>query len=173
MDSGPVVSLYDARMTVTGPNGERIIDAHDWFRGVRRTALEPGELLTAVTFPLPPGPHGGCFVKLGRYKGEDLAQVQAAVMALPGYTYRVAFGAVAPVPVRARKIEELMQGKPLTGPLTRAALDLIPLAISPISDVRAGKEYRLHMAQVMFKRAIHAAVQRMNSSGPAYGIPLI
>jgi carbon-monoxide dehydrogenase medium subunit len=173
MNSGPVMCLYDARVTLSGPRGERTVAAHDWFTGVRRTAIQPAEILTAITFPVPAPRQGACFVKLGRYAGEDLAQVIVAVLVLPDHHCRVGFGAVATVPLRAPRIEALLQGKVPDETLIRAAQDLIDSEIKPITDIRASKEYRLHMAKIMFKRALTAAVQRFRGAGPAYGTPLI
>ncbi len=173
MNSGPVICLYDAQITLFGPRGERTVAARDWFTGVRRTAIQASEILTAITFPVPAPRQGACFVKLGRYAGEDLAQVIVAVLVLPDHRCRVGFGAVAPVPLRATRIETLLQGKIPDGALIRAAQDLIDIEIKPITDIRATKEYRLHMAKVMFKRALTAAVQRFQGAGPAYGTPLI
>ena len=97
-DAGPVLLAAGASLQAAGPNGERTIPLSDWFLGPRRTSLAEGELVTGITIPLP-GPHGGCYLKLGRYRGEDLAQASVAVLALPGRRYRIAFGAVAPAVV--------------------------------------------------------------------------
>ncbi len=169
MDSGPVICVYDAQIMLCGPNGQRTVPAQQWFTGVRRTAIEAAEIVTAITFPVPALPQGACFVKLGRYAGEDLAQVIVAVLVLPDHHYRVSFGAVAPVPVRARKIEALLQGKVIDDSLISAAQELVDVTITPITDIRASKEYRLHMAKVMLKRALHTARLRFQGTGPAYG----
>jgi CO/xanthine dehydrogenase FAD-binding subunit len=173
IDSGPVLCLYDAQITVRGPVGTRNIAVKDWFRGVRQTAIKEAEIVTSIRFPLPAKSHGGCFIKLGRYSGEDLAQALVAVLALPGHQYRISFGSVAPVPLRALQMEASVNGKPLTDELIKEAQSLIAGEISPISDIRASKEYRLHMSEVMFERAIKAAVARLEGTGPAYGTALI
>jgi carbon-monoxide dehydrogenase medium subunit len=126
-------------------------------------------IAAAITIPLPAPKHAGCFVKLGRYKGEDLAQASVAVLALPKRKYRVAFGSVAPVPIRAKKIEKVLDGNPLDDQLLGSAKELIPEEISPITDIRASQEYRMHMCGVMFERAIKAAVARLDGTGPEYG----
>lgn len=173
MDSGPVLMVYEARLNLTGPDGNQTLPVSQWFKGPRQTAVKTGELVTSITVPLPAGNHGGCYLKLGRYKGEDLAQASVAILALQNNRYRVAFGSVAPTPVRAAEIETLMNGKSPDDDLMNAALDLIPKEIKPISDVRASKEYRMHMCKIMFTRGLKAAVARMNDNGPAYGTPLI
>ncbi len=172
-DSAPLLVAYEALVIVQGPKGKRKVAAAKWFKGNRKTDLKKGELVTAIEFKLPAKQHGGCFVKLGRYSGEDLAQASVLVLALPDHIYRVAFGSVAPVPVRAVKVEDLLNGKGISGGLIRQAQEMIPTIISPITDIRASKEYRLQMCQVMFERGLRAAVDRLNGGGPAYGTSLI
>jgi len=172
-DSGPVLLVYDAKVLVKGPQGERKIPLSEWFRGPKETALSAGELVTGVAVPLPEKRHAGCYVKLGRYRGGDLAQASVAVLALAGDNYRVAFGAVGPTPVRARKIESLINGKKIESKVIEDAKELISQEISPITDIRAAKEYRTHMVNVMFERGIRAATARLSGKGPAYGTSLI
>jgi carbon-monoxide dehydrogenase medium subunit len=173
MDSGPILELYDAEVYISGPGCNFRLPASEWFKGSRKTAIKKLNIVTSIVIPLPAEKHAGCFVKLGRYKGEDLAQASVAVLALPNHQYRVAFGSVAPVPIRAKKIENALNGKSLTGNRIKTAINLIPGEISPITDVRATREYRLHMCQVMFERAIKAAAERLDGAGPPYGTALI
>ena len=172
-DSAPLLAAYEALVCVQGAKGKRKVAAAKWFKGNRKTDLKKGELVTAIEFPMPAKKHAACFVKLGRYSGEDLAQASVLVLALPEHRYRIAFGSVAPVPIRATKIEGLLNGKGISGGIIRQAQELIPAVISPITDIRASKEYRLQMCQVMFERGLRAAVERLNGGGPAYGTNLI
>ena len=172
MDSGPLLAAYDALIITAGPNGERKIPAENWFIASRKTAIQKGEIVTGVSISSP-GKHGSCFVKLGRYEGEDLAQVNLIILALKDGTFRVSFGSVAPIPVRAKKIESLINGKTITPSLIEEACKLIEMEIKPITDIRATKEYRMHMAKIMFERGLNAAVSRLNGGGPEFGKNLI
>ena len=173
MDSGPLLMAYDTTVQVVGQKGERNISVTEWFVAPRKTALQKGELVTGVSLPYPKVKHAGCWVKLGRYTGEDLAQVNLLILAMANGTFRVSFGAVAPVPVRAKKVEKLLNGQTITPSLIEKAKQLIEEEIKPITDVRATKEYRMHMAKVMFERGLNAAIKRLNGSGPEYGISVI
>jgi len=173
LDSGPALLLYEATVVVKGKDGERRIPIEEWFLGPRKTALKEGELVEYIEIPLPQKKHAGCYVKLGRYNGEDLAQVGVGVLVLSGNEYRVAFCAVGPKPTRAKKIESLLNGKELSDSLIEEAEKLVEEEISPITDIRATKEYRMHMAKVMLDRALKAAVERLNGKGPDYGTRLI
>lgn len=171
-DAGPVLLTADASLQVSGPNGERTVPLAQWFLGPRRTALGDGELVTAVTIPLA-GPHGGCYLKLGRYRGEDLAQASVAVLALPDRRYRIAFGAVAPAAFRATAIEACLEGRALDEAALAEAAGLVAGQVSPITDLRASAEYRAHMCRVMMLRALRAAAGRLGGDGPAYGTRLL
>ena len=173
LDSAPALLVYEAVVEARSLRGVRHVPISEWFVGPKRTALKGGELVTAVTIPLVRKKAGACYVKLGRYAGEDLAQVGLGVLALAGNEYRVAFCAVGPVPVRARRIEALLAGKELDDALIEQAQELVSEEISPISDIRAAKEYRLHMAQVMLGRGLKAARARLAGQAPACGENLI
>ncbi len=172
-DGGPVLLVYEAEVLVQGPRGERVIPITDWFTGPKQTALACGELVTGILVPRPGEKHGGAWARLGRYQGEDLAQASVAVLALTGDEYRIAFGAVAPTPVRGRRIESLLAGKTLSAEQLVATRELVPEEISPITDIRATREYRLHMVKLMLERGLLAAADRLAGAGPALGTPLI
>ena len=172
-DAGPVLLVYEAVVRIVGPQAMRSIPIDDWFLGPQRTSLAEGEIVTGLTLPLPDKPHGGSFVKLGRYRGEDLAQASVAVLALAGDDNRIAFGAVASTPVRARRIEAMLGGRAISDASVDDAKRVIPQEISPITDIRATREYRTHMVSVMFERAVKAAASRREGRGPGYGTDLI
>ncbi len=172
-DSGPVLQVYDASIQVAGLKGRRSIPLTSWFLGPRKTALKKGEVAIGLSIPLPKKKHAACFVKLRRYKGEDLAQASVTVMALAGNEYRVSFGSVAPAPIRGFEIEMLLNGAPLTEDGIRNAVALVPKIISPITDIRSTKEYRMHMVCVMLERGLKAAAARLAGEGPEYGEELI
>jgi carbon-monoxide dehydrogenase medium subunit len=170
-DAGPVLLGYDTTVHLFGPGGTRSVDINDWFVGLRRTARTDDEIVTHLTVDIPE--HGGVYVKLMRYAGEDLAQAAVGIVAYPGDVYRVAFGAVAPTPFRSAPIEEALRGKPLTRELIASVVAMVKDEISPITDIRATAGYRSRMTEVMLERGLTAARDRLNGVGPAYGTRLI
>ncbi|PKL47983.1 MAG: FAD-binding protein [Candidatus Riflebacteria bacterium HGW-Riflebacteria-2] len=172
-DSGPVLMVYDAVVHVTGPKGERKIPVMEWFVGPKKTSRDPMEIVTKIDIPVPTVKNAGCYVKLGRYRGEDLAQASVALLALEGGETRVAFGSVGPTPIRSREIEEFLKGRELTDSLWPDLDKLVEKTIAPISDLRATKEYRLHMTKIMLKRGLNAVCKRLVGTGPAYGSSLL
>ena len=153
LDSGPALLIYEANVLVKSSAGERTITASDWFTGPKKTDLKPHELVMGISFPKQEK-HAGIYMKLGRYKGEDLAQAGIGIYADVSNNYRFASCAVGPVPVRLGKLEELFSGKDISDKLIDEALEIIPQEISPISDIRSSSEYRIHMMKVMLKRGL-------------------
>jgi len=157
LDSAPVLLVYDAIVVVQGENGKREIKITDWFKAPRKTALADNELVVEIRIPVPGVRHRGVYVKLGRYRGEDLAQAGVGVMVTEANVYKVAFNAVGPIPRRSAKLEALLHGRTLDDALLKQARAEVPGEISPITDIRASREYRTHMCQVMLERSLRAA----------------
>jgi carbon-monoxide dehydrogenase medium subunit len=170
-DAGPVLLALNSTVHLAGPQGERSVDINDWFVGLRQTAKHDDEVVTRVTIEL--REHGAVYAKLMRYAGEDLAQAAVCIVAYPDRTYRVAFGAVAPTPIRSTRIEETLNGKTLDDELVAEVVALVGSEISPITDMRASAEYRTRMSEVMLERGLWAATERLSGSGPGYGERLI
>jgi carbon-monoxide dehydrogenase medium subunit len=170
-DAGPVLLALDTTVHLTGPAGARTVDINDWFVGPRQTIRADDEVVTHLTIKL--RPHGGAYVKLMRYGGEDLAQAAVGIVVYSGHEYRVAFGAVAPTPIRSARIEEALAGNPLDDELIAEVVAMVAGEISPITDMRATAEYRTHMTGIMLKRGLAAAVERLDGTGPPYETRLI
>ena len=75
--------------------------------------------------------------------------------------YKIAFCAVGPVPVRAKIIEDLLNGKEIDDKIIAEAKLLVDKVISPITDIRSSKEYRMHIAKVMLERGLLKAKERI------------
>ena len=108
-------------------------------------------------------------MKLSRYEGEDLAQGGIAALAFADNTYRVAVCALGPKPARCPKTEAALNGNKLGEKVLAKAKEAILQEVSPITDIRSSKEYRLHMTQIMLERALGTAVARLFGKGPKYG----
>ncbi|HOW90041.1 MAG TPA: xanthine dehydrogenase family protein subunit M [Elusimicrobiales bacterium] len=173
-DAAPVLAVYDSDIIVKGPQGVRNISIHEWFLGPRRTALAPDEIVLAVELKVPSVKTGGCYAKLSRYEGEDLAQGGLAVLTLSGRSYRVAVCALGPRPARCPKTEAVLNGASKLNEKTLArAKAALTGEIAPITDIRSTREYRLHMAGVMLGRALNAATARLLGRPPRYGEKVI
>jgi len=168
-DSAPALAVYEAEVLVLSLRGERRIPIGEWFAGPKKTVLSPDELVLAVELKVPEKKHAGCYMKLARYEGEDLAQGGIAALAFADNTYRVAVCALGPTPYRCPETEAVLNGNKLGEKVLARAKEAILQEISPISDIRSSREYRLHMTQVMLGRALENAVARLFGKGPGYG----
>lgn len=172
-DAGPALLATGATVHASGVDGARRIPVGSWFTGPRRTALRPGELVTHLTIPVPARGSAGAFARSTRYRGEDLAQASVAVLVTPGPQVRIAFGAVAPTPVRAPRIEAFLREHGLGDTVLEEAVGLVGEEISPITDLRATRHYRLRMCEVLLRRAVAAARDRADGGGPPLGTRLL
>ncbi len=161
--SPPLVAL-DAIAVVAGPNGRREIPIGDFFLGVRRTALQPGELLVELVVPAQPAGSGGTYVRHTPRRELDIAVVgvasQLTIQDGRCTKARIALGAVAPVIVRATEAEALLEGQAITPELIAEAGALAVNAASPISDQRGSAEYRRHLVKVLTRRTLQTAFER-------------
>lgn len=153
----------DARLQIRGEDGPRGLDIGDFFRGPNRTALRRGEVLTAILIPKP-GPRAGVgYAKLCGRRAMDLPLVGIAAllqMRADGATCaraRIALGAVAPIPMRARKAEALLEGQRLTPELITKAAALAAREARPVTDLRASAKYRRDMVQALSARTLQQA----------------
>ncbi len=156
LDSAPALLVYDAEISVISLEGERKIGIHDWFTGVKKTILKPDELVLGINIKTTK--HSGVYEKLGRYRGEDLAQAGIGIF-VGDNDLRFAYCAVGPIPKRMRKLEDFLNGKKITDEVIDEAAEIIPTEISPITDIRSSKEYRSHMMKVMFKRGLKKSLE--------------
>ena len=168
-DSAPVLAVYDAEIIIKSIRGERRVSIHNWFSGPKKTVLASDEVVTGIELSVPGKKNAGCYMKLSRYEGEDLAQGGIAVLAFTDNTCRIAACALNPAPSRCAKTEALISGKKLSGPLLEKARETLLSEINPISDIRSTKEYRQHMAGIMLGRALEIALARLSGKGPKYG----
>jgi len=160
LDSAPALLCHDAVVHCVSAEGRREIPIRDWFLAPRKTVLKPNELLSHISLPLPPKDAAGIYLKLGRYNGEDLAQAGWGILFFSDNIYKIAHCALGPVPARALSIEAILNGNPLSDELILQAQKAVEQEISPISDIRSSREYRLHVSKVMLKRGLLAVHER-------------
>jgi carbon-monoxide dehydrogenase medium subunit len=152
-DTAPPLLVLEAKVNIIGPTGEKIVPINEFFTGVKKNILKRGEIVTSVTVPPIKDEWTGVYLKQGRRKDVDLATVGVAVVCIRN-EIRIALGAVAPIPIRAFKTEELLSGKTIDESILEKAGKSSLTEVSPISDVRSTQEYREEIIKVLVKRAI-------------------
>lgn len=151
-DTLPCLLALDAQVVlVSATNGERRVPYHAFCTGYRKVDLREDELIVAVELPEPIPGTVQVWRKVGTRKAQAISKV---MLAATGYVdaagrisrARVALGAVADRPIRLRAVEALLLGQAPTEALAAGAADAVRAAITPITDVRSTKEYRLDVA---------------------------
>lgn len=163
-DGAAPLLIRDAMLTVSSTAGSHSVSILDFFQGPRKTVLSENELVTEIRIKKKDNSFGEHYLKLGRYRGEDLAQVGVAVAVDEDLQYKIAYAAVGPVPQRIFEAENILQGEQPSQSKIQAAIEIIKQTVSPIDDIRASKEYRLYMCGVMFEKALYAAIEGMQLS---------
>jgi carbon-monoxide dehydrogenase medium subunit len=160
-DLPPILIVLNATVKLESAQSERLLPIEEVFAGPGRTVLERGEVLTEVIIP-DQAMTGSAYFKYALRKAGALAIVGVAVaVRMEGNVIkdiRVAFGAVAPVPMRAPKVEAFLKGKEASEANLEAAADIAREECKPITDQRASEEYRRDMVGVFTKRAIQKAI---------------
>ncbi|MCL6638606.1 MAG: xanthine dehydrogenase family protein subunit M [Firmicutes bacterium] len=165
-DLPPILIALGALVKLTGTTGERTLPLEEFFTGPGKTVINQDEILTEIIIP-DRGFTGSTYFKFGLRRSGALAVVGvAAAVTMAGEVCkeaRIALGAVAPVPMRAVKAEELIKGKAVTEELLEEVGRCAAAESKPISDIRGSEEYRRDMVRVFTKRALRKAIKEGHS----------
>jgi CO/xanthine dehydrogenase FAD-binding subunit len=154
--------VLDAEVELAAkPNGSvqtRRVPVKDFLTGPGRTQRAPHELLTAVHIPMPPQGFVARFYKHGTRPALDISAISIGVGGVRRdgrlERVRVAFGAVAPTPIRGYATERSLEGRVLDAAAIEAAAEAAQGEVRPISDVRASAWYREELVRNMTKRML-------------------
>jgi carbon-monoxide dehydrogenase medium subunit len=163
-DYPTVVTALGATITAAGGGGSREIAADEFFQGIFATALEPGELLVSVAVPVTADGTGAAYVKHRHPASRYAVAGAAAVVSVEGGSCaaaRVVVGGVSANPVVVAAAGDALVGSaPNAEAIAAAAAHVGDALGEPLSDTYASGEYRVHLAQVLAKRALTAAFER-------------
>ncbi len=154
--------VLDAEVELASkPNGSltrRRLPLAEFFVGPGKTRRGPAELLASLCIPLPPAPHYARFFKFGTRPALDISTIAIGIAGTLNNgalsNVRVAFGAVAPVPMRAPRTERALEGKRLDPATIDAVADIARDEVTPIDDIRATAWYRKELIHNMTKRML-------------------
>lgn len=153
-DGHPFLAAVGAGIEVTSSSGSRVVSWDQFFTGVKRTCLQPTELVTAVILP-DRLPDRQAFGKVGVRNAMVIATVCCVVTRDEDGTTTAAFGSVAPTPIRAPRAEEMISAEraPSEAGLTEFQR-LVSEEVQPITDHRSTEAYRRHAAGVLARRLL-------------------
>ncbi len=149
----------DATVLVRSAGGERQVRVRELYTDLRRTVLEPGELIVSIEVPKPFEGARGLFVKLGQRRAQAISVVHLAVVLRLDAddvvrSASLALGSVAPTVVSATAAEARLVGHRLDDILIADAARQAAGGVTPIDDVRATATYRSEEIAVMVRRAL-------------------
>jgi aerobic carbon-monoxide dehydrogenase medium subunit len=162
-DMPAVMMCLGASYHVTGQGGERRIAARDFYQGAYFTALETGNVLTAVRIPVPPAGHGYAYEKLKRKIGDYATAAAAVVLTMAGgkvATCSIGLTNVAETPLWAEEAATILVGSTLDAATVKKAVAAAEAITAPATDARGPAHYRTKMAGVMLTRALARASSR-------------
>lgn len=158
-DPPPMLIALDAEIVIARHGATRALPAADFFRNFFEVALEPGEIVTSIRIPPPATGTLGLYVKFLPASKDDFATVSVAATLRLGSNgdcedVRLALGAVATTPLRARRAEEALRGKRITREAIDAAASIVAQEVDPLDDARGSAAYKREMASVWTRRAL-------------------
>jgi len=170
-DSASTLLAYDVVMEYLGPNGPRLVPISEHYKGAGKTALAHDEILQAIL--IPKESYENCFgnyIKYAMREALDIATLGCSAnvrLSKDRKTIdrlRLAYGVAGPVPMRVPTAEKAATGKPANAETAAAVARLVLNDINPRSSWRASKEFRLHLAEELAKRAITESLKRAGVS---------
>ena len=155
----PLMAL-NASVTLQSTKGTRTFALTDFYKGVRKTVMQPDEMLVDISFPAMSATAQGTFLKLALRRAQAISVVDVAVILVIENdsikSASITLGAVTPVIIHAEEAEKYLAAKPLTDDVFEEAARLAMAAARPIDDIRGSATYRREMVRVSTLRALRA-----------------
>jgi CO/xanthine dehydrogenase FAD-binding subunit len=158
-DGHPFLAAVDASIELTAPGGSRLLPWDEFFVGVKKTALRPDELISAVQLPRVL-PERQAFGKIGVRNAMVIATVCAVVTRAEDGRTTIGLGSVAPTPIRAPRAETMISSvaRPTEADLAEFQR-LVSEEVRPVTDHRSTEEYRRHGAGVLARRLLERCLR--------------
>ena len=153
-DTPPALIAMGALLHLRKGETRREIPLEDFFLDYGKQDRAKGEFVEAVTIPAS-APGLACY-KLSKRFDQDISAVCGCFnLTVEGSriaSARIAFGGMAGTPRRASAVEAALLGRPFARATFEAALPAFAADFTPLTDMRASKEYRLETAANMLLR---------------------
>jgi carbon-monoxide dehydrogenase medium subunit len=164
-DPATALLIYNASVTIQGPNGARQMPLQQFLRGMYATALEPDELLVAIDVPCLPAEFGSSYLRIHRLQRPTLTVAVAAARRNGAIEdVRLAVGCVGSTALRLSELEaKIRSGEPNDSrKIIREAKDYLKKTLQPIDDLLGSAEYKLYIAGVLLERALTQALHSVD-----------
>mgnify|MGYP001817933661 CR=1 FL=1 len=161
-DTAPPLLVYDAIVVIAGPQGTRRVAIDDFIIGPGKTALERGEMVTAIELPIPDRAYGAAYTRLTRRRGTDLASITLCCGVDGDGNTRLAYGSVGPRAFLVTDDSGVLADPDVSIEDKAEAMDaMFHLASPSLKSLRASPDYRLAMLRVLGARALETAIGRL------------
>ena len=156
-DTAPPLLALEATVHMSDAGGnEQTVPVDKFFMGYKLTRLHRGDVMTHITVPLPAPKSSGGPTKLGLRKAASICVASVALMLVKEDNHiakaRIAFGSVAPQPIRAYELEALLEGNTINDAVLSECDALVKKEISPIDDIRGTQSYRQAATGAILRR---------------------
>jgi carbon-monoxide dehydrogenase medium subunit len=163
-DMPALMMTLGASYRLEGKSGARDVAAREFYQGAYFTALEPGELLTSISIPVPAAGHSYAYEKLKRKVGDYATAAAAVVLTMENgkvATCQIGLTNLSETPLLATEAAKAVIGTSLdAASLKKAAVAAVAI-MAPAADARGPVEYRKHVGGIMVMRALSRAMARL------------
>jgi carbon-monoxide dehydrogenase medium subunit len=162
-DLPALMMVLGALYRLEGKSGGRDVAAAEFYQGAYFTALEPGELLSSISIPVPPAGHGYAYEKLKRKVGDYATAAAGVVLTMASgkvATCRIGLTNLAETPLLADDAAKAVIGTTLDAATLKKAAAAAEAIMSPAADARGPVEYRKHVGGIMVMRALQRAAAK-------------
>ena len=162
-DMPALMLVLGASYRLEGAAGSREVAASEFYQGAYFTALEPGEILTSISIPVPTAGHGYAYEKLKRKVGDYATAAAAVVLTMDGgrvATCSIGLTNLHETPLLATEAAQIAIGSSLDAATLKRVAAAAEAIMAPAADARGPVEYRKHVGGVMVTRALTRAAAR-------------
>ena len=169
-DTIPPLIVLEAICVIAGPNGTREVPVEQFCTGPGQTVLERGEFLVSFKIPPPKNNSSSFYLRFIPRNEMDIAVVGAGASVVLDnakasfVSARIGLAAVAPTPLFAEEASASLAGVEVSDEAVNAAAEAARQIARPISDMRGTIEQRVHLVEVLTRRALNGAIQRVKES---------
>jgi xanthine dehydrogenase iron-sulfur cluster and FAD-binding subunit A len=155
----PLMAL-GANLILKSKYGERQVALQEFYKGVRKTIIQPKEVLVDIIFKSMAQEEKGLYIKSALRRAQAISVVNACVIIRSNHKVidkcTITMGAVAPTIIHAENVENYITGRVMEKDMIEKASDLVEKDIKPISDIRGSDHYRAYMMKVILKKALES-----------------
>jgi len=170
-DTIPSLMALDAQLSLASVRGRRTVPINEMFRGVRKTEIEPDEILVDIAVKIPSQYSVGKFHKIGLRNSQAISVANVCILLEINEDVvtnaSITMGAVAPTVVHAEESEAILLGSPLTDEYIDDVANAATLSINPIDDIRSSAEYREDVSVVLVREILRELYTRVEAKGPS------